>query len=209
MQKSSLNSSCILSRSAAELRYRLCIGAKSKAGEASREVAAEVAAKSIGMDEDVACYNHVVISIAMADDADTTRNERLQVYLKLLDYKRSIGATQWTVLSVFTTASGAVLVFGLGRDSSLIAAISVPIAVGLYWFGFMLYRRYRAYNHRVSEYLVELEVPIGVGFQKHVNSFQEKGFSTEKILALGGVVYSLFGFAVLVVSLLTTARAKH
>src|ERR1035441_7299117 len=91
----------------------------------------------------------------MAEDAESTRNERLQVYLKLIDYKRSIGATQWTVLSVFTTASGAVVVFAFGRDTSTVVGISLLFGVCLYWLGFTLYRRYRAYNRRVSAYLIE------------------------------------------------------
>lgn len=143
------------------------------------------------------------------EDAHSKRSELLQVYLKLIDYKRSIGATQWTVLSVFTTASGAVAVFAIGRDSSPVVGISLLFGVGLYWLGFMLYRRYRAYNRRVCDYLVELEEQIGIGFQKHVDSFHQRGFSTERILAFGGVLYFLFSLAVFVMSLLGLVQQKR
>ena len=145
----------------------------------------------------------------MADDADPTRNERLQVYLKLIDYKRSIGATQWTVLSVFTTASGAIIVFAIGRDSFPVVGISLLFGVALYWLGFMLYRRYRAYNRRVSEYLVELEEQMQVGFQKHVNSFHQKGLSTEGILVVGGILYLVFALVVVIMSLLSANHPRH
>ena len=38
------------------------------------------------------------------------KSENAQLYLKLIDYKRSIGITQWTVFSIFATVSQAVLV---------------------------------------------------------------------------------------------------
>lgn len=46
---------------------------------------------------------------------DTSAENNLTMYLKIIDYKRSIGITQWTVLSIFLTVSEAILVFGLSQ----------------------------------------------------------------------------------------------
>ena len=131
---------------------------------------------------------------------NTSLNYKVEVYLKLIDYKRSIGITQWTVLSIFVTASEAVFVFGLRQtDSSAGYSLSV-FAIMIYWLGFLLYRRYRQLNRKVSNYLVRLEEEIDVGFQKHLEGhFHKKGRSTENILLLAGIVYSIFALVVMFV----------
>jgi len=157
----------------------------------------------------VECALNVIVLRVMADLADVRANERLQIYLKLIDYKRGIGTTQWTVLSVFTTASGAVILFALGRQNSIVVGLSLLLGVVLYWLGFLLYCRYRSYNLRVSEYLIELEEEMGFRFQKHVGSFHHKGLSTQRILLLGGIIYLLFAGGVFVMSISNAIPPRH
>ena len=131
---------------------------------------------------------------------NTSSNYKVEVYLKLIDYKRSIGITQWTVLSIFVTASEAVFVFGLRQTDSIAGHSLSVFAIMIYWLGFLLYRRYRQLNRKVSNYLVGLEEEIDIGFQKHLDGqFHKKGLSTENILFLAGIVYSIFALVVMFV----------
>ncbi len=127
-----------------------------------------------------------------------TLNDKLQVYLKIIDYKRSIGITQWTVLSIFVTASGAVFVFGLKESDDITGFLLRIFGVAIYWLGFFLYRRYRQINRQVSIYLVKLEEEIGFNFQKHLEKqfHMQKGLSTETILLLYGILYSVFALVI-------------
>jgi len=123
----------------------------------------------------------------------------LQVYLKTIEYKRSIGTTQWTVMSIFVTASELVIAFSFQSDnqiSSLNALLIRIFGLLIYWFGFVLFARYRALNNQVSNYLVSLEEKNKFEFQKNlVNYFHNKGLSTKDILVVFGILYSLFAIS--------------
>ncbi len=135
-------------------------------------------------------------------DADS--GHKVQVYMKLIDYKRSIGITQWTVLSIFVTASEAVFLFALTRGETIAKHILPVFAIMVYWLGFLLYRRYRRFNRQVSGYLVKLEEEIGMGFQKHLEErfHERKGLSTERILLVAGIGYSTLAAIVVVLKAL-------
>jgi hypothetical protein len=117
-------------------------------------------------------------------------SDNTSVYLKIIEYKRSIGITQWTVLSIFLTASQAVFVFSFGEREPSQNFIIRVFAVMIYWLGFMLYDRYRALNNQVANYLLELEKENQYKFQQFLNNnFQSKGLSTRKVLILAGCFY--------------------
>lgn len=128
-----------------------------------------------------------------------SQNYKVEVYLKLIDYKRSIGITQWTVLSIFVTASAAVFVLGLRQADEIVNPLVLIFALMIYWLGFLLYRRYRRLNRAVSNYLVRLEDEIGVGFQKHLDEkfYTNERLSTKNILFLAGIIYAIFALVVI------------
>lgn len=128
-------------------------------------------------------------------DNDNLKN--IDIYLKITEYKRSIGTTQWTVMSIFVTASEVVLAFSI-QQLEFTTALSVRIfGLLIYWFGFSLFIRYRALNEQVSNYLLQLEKENGLNFQAYLNdTFHKKGIATKWILLLFGVIYS--GFALLI-----------
>lgn len=129
---------------------------------------------------------------------DATVKNNLTMYLKIIDYKRSIGITQWTVLSIFLTVSEAILVFGLSQKDKWSSSSLIFFGVFVYWLGFFLYNRYRNLNRQVASYLITLENDNPYNFQKHLNEeFHRKGFSTKKILILGGVVYLIIVFVMI------------
>lgn len=131
-----------------------------------------------------------------------TPQDKVNVYLRLIDYKRSVGITQWTVLSIFVTASEAVFVLGL-RQSNPTSNWLLPVfAVMIYWLGFFLYRRYRGFNRVVSSYILMFEQQIDIGFQKHLEEHfrGRKGLSTDRILLLAGIIYSLLALVPLLAS---------
>ena len=126
-------------------------------------------------------------------------NYKVEVYLKLIDYKRSIGITQWTVLSIFVTASAAVFVLGLRQADGNVNLLVLIFALMIYWLGFLLYRRYRRLNREISNFLVMLEDEIGVGFQKHLdeNFYTKERLSSKNILFLAGIIYAIFALVVI------------
>ena len=129
-----------------------------------------------------------------------TSSDNVKVYLKVIEYKRSIGITQWTVLSIFVTVSEAIFVLSLGQDDRLTGTLIRVFGAMVYWLGFLLYSRYRGLNITVSKYLVELEKEIGFKFQQHLNSqFHNKGLSTKSILFVAGILYLIFVIVVSIV----------
>lgn len=120
----------------------------------------------------------------------TSEENNLTMYLKVIDYKRSIGITQWTILSIFLTVSEAILVFGLSQKDRWSSNSLILFGVFVYWLGFFLYNRYRKLNRQVAKYLVKLEKDNPYDFQKHLNvKFHRIGYSTKNILIIGGLVY--------------------
>jgi hypothetical protein len=122
-----------------------------------------------------------------------TSSDSLQVYLKIIEYKRSIGTTQWTILSIFVTASGGVLVFSLNQQNRLTGLLVRFLGIMIYLFGCLLYNRYREMNQHISNYLVELEQENGFKLQQILNNqFHKSGLSTKSILLIAGIFYVLF-----------------
>jgi len=125
--------------------------------------------------------------------SDTAQKESSELYFKILEYKRSIGKTQWTVLSIFLTVSEAILVLGLSLDAPSQSGAICSFGVIVYWLGFCLYNRYRNLNRHVASCLVELEKDATIKFQKTLNDrFHKKGISTQTILIGGGIIYIVF-----------------
>jgi hypothetical protein len=117
----------------------------------------------------------------------------IEVYGKLLDYKRGVGSTQWTILSLFITASGGILVYSLSATDRITGIVVRVLGLAVYWLGYALYDRYYKMNGFVAEYLVELEKTTGYEFQQHLNSrFHSTGISTQRILLIGGFLYLAF-----------------
>ena len=112
-------------------------------------------------------------------------------------YKRSIGATQWTVLSIFITASELVFAFSFGQDDLVAQALIRFFGIMIYWLGFFIYNRYRNLNKNVASYLIELEEDNPYKFQTYLNkNFHSKGVSTQKVLLIAGMVYTGIAIAV-------------
>jgi hypothetical protein len=125
-------------------------------------------------------------------------SDKCQLYLKLIEYKRSVGATQWTVFSIFVTLSNAILVLSF-RDGDAVATGAVrTLALISYWLGFLLFRRYRSLNAVVARYLRELETDLGLGFQQYLDDNFPQKLSTLALLCWAGALYSLFAVVVTV-----------
>ncbi|MDY6989536.1 MAG: hypothetical protein SWQ30_15930 [Thermodesulfobacteriota bacterium] len=130
----------------------------------------------------------------------TNADHDIEVYLKIIQYKRSIGITQWTVLSIFVTVSQAVLILTSREGTATPADVVLRLfGAGIYWFGYLVYNRYRGLNIQVAKYLVELERENGFEFQQRLGEFHKQGVSTSRILFMGGIVYIVFAVLVSVV----------
>jgi len=129
----------------------------------------------------------------MSDNSDNNANRDVDIYLRILDYKRSVGMTQWTVLSIFITASEAAFLFSLNHKVNAVGIYARILSIMIYWLGIFLYCRYRSLNKYVSSYLVDLESKIGYDFQNQLNAhFHGNGISTRKVLIVAGIGYSVF-----------------
>ncbi|MCE7923479.1 MAG: hypothetical protein DYG98_10505 [Haliscomenobacteraceae bacterium CHB4] len=121
---------------------------------------------------------------------ELSSSEKLNAYLKLIDYKRSIGITQWTIIAIFITASETVLVFSLNMDNEIAGWFGRILGIVIFWLGFVLYNRYRSLNKTVAKFLMELEEENNFKFQHYLQSqFHPKGLSTTSILVTSGVIY--------------------
>lgn len=119
------------------------------------------------------------------------------LYLKTIEYKRSIGITQWSVLSLFVTASSAILVFGLNQENELMGLITRLFGLLVLSLGILLYGRYRSINQSVSDYLVDLESEIGCNFQERLNqTVHSEYWSTNRILNAVLVIYGTLSILV-------------
>src|SRR5262249_10705144 len=131
---------------------------------------------------------------------EITPGDKVQVYLRIIEYKRSIGTMQWTILSIFITASGGVLAFSFSQQGKVVGALIRLLGVVIYFVGYLLYNRYRVMNQQISKYLVELEEENGFRFQKTLDSqFQDKSLSTRGILLGAGCFFLLFSIAISIV----------
>lgn len=128
------------------------------------------------------------------------KTDNTDVYLGIIEYKRSIGITQWTVLSTFITVSEVVFAFSFGEREPAQNFLMRVFAVMIYWLGFFLYNRYRGLNRHVSNYLVELEQENSFRFQQYLNeNFHKSGFSTRRVLLIAGFVYVVMTILVSVI----------
>ncbi|WP_306536341.1 hypothetical protein [Geobacter sp.] len=118
---------------------------------------------------------------------------KLQLYLKLIEYKRSLGTTQWSVFSLFATVSQAILVFSLQQQSIKLGIALRILCLGTFWLGFLLYNRYRMINETVAEYLRNLEGDLQVDFETRLDKKRsETSPSTRAILIGSGLLYTVF-----------------
>lgn len=118
------------------------------------------------------------------------------LYLKLIDYRRSIGTTQWAVFSIFATMSHAT--FAISFNTSLAPHGRWIRVYGLcsFFLGLALYHRYRDLNKSVEKHMRELEEQLGISFLRHMQEhFHEKkrwfNRSTAEILILFTFLYIL------------------
>jgi len=126
---------------------------------------------------------------------------KLQLYLKLIEYKRSLGTTQWSVFSLFATVSQAVLIFSLQQQSAKLGIVLRILCLGTFWLGFLLYNRYRMINESVAEYLRNLEGDLQIDFENLIDKKRrETGPSTRAILISSGLLYTMFVVAVSIIS---------
>ncbi len=141
----------------------------------------------------------------MSEQKTTIEND-LEVYGKLLDYKRGVGSMQWTILSLFITAAGGVFVYSLSAPDWLTALAARLFGFAIYVFGYVLYKRYYKMNGHVADYLCTLEERTGYRFQHSLNEkFHGDGISTDRLLLLGGIVYIIFSVAAYFLPIATKA----
>ena len=131
----------------------------------------------------------------MSEQEPTIEND-LEVYGKLLDYKRGVGSTQWTILSLFITAAGGVFAYSFSVPDWRTGLGVRLFGFAIYLFGYLLYKRYYKMNGFVADYLCTLEERTGYRFQHSLNEkFHAEGISTDRLLYIGGFVYLVFSGA--------------
>jgi hypothetical protein len=123
-----------------------------------------------------------------------------QIYIKMLEYKRSVGMTQWTVLSIFMAASSLMFVYGLNQKP-MVGLMTRICGFLVFLLGVLLYKRYRKINQEVARFLVDLETDLelenNAAFQQRLNkSVHSSFFNTMKMLTISCVLYAILIFLV-------------
>ncbi|WP_457557921.1 hypothetical protein [Candidatus Harpocratesius sp.] len=113
-------------------------------------------------------------------------SDQINVYLKAIDYKRSIGKTQWSIFSLFATGAGAAFIYSFKekeRNPQLFIQIT---AVSIQWQVIIFYNLHRRINKGVAEYLVQFESSVQFiqDFQKIINKKYRTKRSSSQILII-------------------------
>jgi hypothetical protein len=124
-------------------------------------------------------------------------------YLKIWEVEQKTTTSRWTIATFFIGISFAI--FGFSFQVQLISSLpNLARITGLliYWFSFLLFWRFNAYNKFLRAYLLELEAAKRTSLDIQTRSHQvmytglQKYFSATWLLLYFGIVYAI-GVAIL------------
>jgi hypothetical protein len=123
------------------------------------------------------------------------------VYLKIWDIEQKHTSTRWTLMTFYLSISFAI--FGLSlQNKDLGIPIFVPqgVAIVIYWFAYLLFRRFNEFNEYLRRKLMQLEengqttVNLQIEFKHFLK--QKKRLSATQLLLVFGFLYTLAGIAI-------------
>jgi hypothetical protein len=122
-------------------------------------------------------------------------------YLKIWDIEQRHTTTRWTLMTFFLSVSFAI--FGLSlqnRDLGVPLFMSQGIAIVIYWFAYLLFRRFNDFNEYLRGKLMQLEEneQTSLNLQIEFKQFQrrKKRLSATQLLLGFGFLYTLAAIAI-------------
>lgn len=122
-------------------------------------------------------------------------------YLKIWEIEQRHTSTRWTLMTFYLSVSFAI--FGISfQTKDLSAPLFVPlaIAIGVYWFAYLLFRRFNDFNEYLRSKLLELENEgkTSLHLQKESQQFlqRNKRLSATKLIFAFGILYTVAGVVI-------------
>jgi hypothetical protein len=122
-------------------------------------------------------------------------------YLKIWDIEQRHTTTRWTLMTFFLSVSFAI--FGLSlqnKDLGVPLFISQGVAIVIYWFAYLLFRRFNDFNEYLRGKLMQLEEneQTTLNLQIEFKQFKrrKKRLSVTQLLLGFGFLYTLAGIAI-------------
>lgn len=121
-----------------------------------------------------------------------------EVYLRIWELEQGHTSTRWTNMTFFLSVSFAI--FGFSFQAGLAEPLPLGarlIALGIYWFAYMLFQRFNRYTALLRGYLHELErdgrtrLTIQTRARAALRGGRQGGTSATRLLFYFGLLYTL------------------
>ena len=133
----------------------------------------------------------------------TTKKDEINddVDLKIWDIEQKHTTTRWTLMTFYLSVSFAI--FGISlQNKDLPVPLFIPqaVAIAIYWFAYLLFRRFNDFNKFLRNKLMELENngQASLNLQNESKKFlnKTKKLSATKLVFGFGILYTLAGIAI-------------
>ena len=122
-------------------------------------------------------------------------------YLKIWDIEQKHTNTRWTLMTFYLSVSFAI--FGLSfqtKELSVPLFVPLSVAIGIYWFAYLLFKRFNDFNEYLRSKLTELENEGKTSLHLQIESKQylqrNKKLSATKLIFAFGILYTIAGIVV-------------
>ena len=122
-------------------------------------------------------------------------------YLKIWDIEQKHTNTRWTLMTFYLSVSFAI--FGLSfQTKDLIVPLFVPlsVAIGIYWFAYLLFKRFNDFNEYLRSKLAQLENDgkTSLHLQNESKRYlqRNKRLSATKLIFAFGILYTIAGIVI-------------
>ncbi len=123
------------------------------------------------------------------------------IYLRIWDIEQKHTTTRWTLMTFYLSVSFAI--FGISlQNKDLPVPLFVPqaVAIAIYWFAYLLFRRFNTFNEYLRQKMLELEEngQTTLNMQTESKQFlkQAKRLSATRLVLGFGFLYTLAGVVI-------------
>lgn len=122
-------------------------------------------------------------------------------YLKIWDIEQKHTNTRWTLMTFYLSVSFAI--FGLSfqtKDLSVPLFVPLSVAIGIYWFAYLLFKRFNEFNEYLRSKLRQLENDgkTSLNLQNESKQYlqRNKRLSATKLIFAFGILYTIAGIII-------------
>ena len=123
------------------------------------------------------------------------------IYFKIWDLEQKQATARWTLMTFFLSISFAIFGFSLQiKDLGIPLFVPQGVAIVIYWFAYLLFRRYNELNDYLRKKLMQLEEnkQTTLNLQTEFKQFlkQKKRLSVTQLLLGFGFLYTAAGIVI-------------